>query len=391
MDYHQINTLFENVPRPFAAIYLPALKKNIQDIANRAKNIPIRIASKSIRCRWVLEFTLQQNSQYHGLMTYHPEETLWLAQNGFDNLLLGYPYTFKPSLIPLVELVKNGKNITFMVDLPIHLEILNELGKKINTKVPICLDLDMSTDFGWLWFGVKRSSIRSLQDLKERIQLIKKLNFIELKGIMGYEAQIAGLGEKQPNFLKRIVIPILKKISIQKLAQKRKKMWEFLKNEGYSLSIVNGGGTGSIETTISEPYINEVTAGSGLYSSGLFDMYNDFCHQPALFYGIEITRNPEPNIYTCAGGGYIASGSIGIEKQPKIFLPNNLKYLKEEGFGEVQTPFYAKSPLKVGDCVFLRHAKAGELCERFNTIYIFDDEKIIQEVPTYRGEGKCFL
>lgn len=391
MNYQQINSIFEKIPRPFAALYLPALQQNIQDIAQRAKNIPIRIASKSVRCRWVLDYVLKQKSQYQGLMTYHLEETLWLAQNGFDNLLIGYPYTFSPSILPLLELIKTGKNIFFMVDLPIHLETLNNLGQKLNVKVPVCLDLDLSTDFGLIWFGVKRSSIRTLEHLKERVKLIKTLNFIELKGIMGYEAQIAGLGEKQPNFLKRWVIPFLKKISLKKLARKRKQMYELLQNEGFELQIVNGGGTGSIEKTIQETYINEVTVGSGLFSSGLFDMYYDFYHQPALFFGLEITRNPEPNIYTCAGGGYIASGSIGMEKQPKAFLPKDIQFLKEEGFGEVQTPFYSKNPLEIGDCIFLRHAKAGELCERLGSIYIFDNEKIIEVVPTYRGEGKCFL
>ncbi len=391
MDYHQINTIFEKIPRPFAALYLPALQKNIHDIAKRAKNIPIRIASKSVRCQWVLDYTLKQNAQYQGLMTYHLEETLWLSEKGFDNLLLGYPYTFKNSFLPLIEYIKNGKNITFMADLPIHLEILNELGKKLNVKVPICLDLDMSTDFGFVWFGVKRSSIRTLEDLKLRIKHIQNLKNIDLKGIMGYEAQIAGLGEKQSDWIKKLAIPFLKSLSIKKLAERRKKMFDFIQNEGFQLTIVNGGGTGSIEKTIEETYINEVTVGSGLYSSGLFDMYKDFCHQPALFFGIEITRNPEPNIFTCSGGGYIASGSIGIEKQPKVFLPKDLKFLKDEGFGEVQTPFYSKIPLNIGDCVFLRHAKAGELCERFNFVYVFDDEKIIEQVPTYRGEGKCFV
>ncbi len=391
MDYQQLNTIFSEIPRPFAALYLPALQKNVQDIAVRARNVAIRIASKSVRCRWVLNYVLQQNSQYQGLMTYHPEETLWLSENGFDNLLIGYPFTFYEALKPLILQIKNGKNIVFMVDLPYHLEILNDLGRRYEIKVPICLDLDMSTDFGWIWFGVKRSSIRNLEDLKQRLNLIRTLNFIDLKGIMGYEAQIAGLGEKQPNFLKRLVVPWLKKISVLRLAKHRRTMYEWIQKEGFTLSIVNGGGTGSIEKTLQEPYINEVTVGSGLYSSGLFDMYSDFCHEPSLFFGIEITRNPEPNIYTCAGGGYIASGAIGIEKQPKIFFPHDVQFIKEEGFGEVQTPFYSKNSLKIGDCIFLRHAKAGELCERFNKIFVFDNQTIIDEILTYRGEGKCFL
>jgi len=391
MDYQEINALFQNIPRPFAALYLPSLEKNINDIASRAKNIPIRIATKSVRCQWVLDYVLKHNSQYQGLMTYHPSETLWLAKQGFDNLLLGYPYNVTNDFLHLAELIKAGKNITFMADLPSHLVMLNEFGKLHYTKIPVCLDLDMSTDFGFLWFGVKRSSIRTLEQLKERLKLIKSLSFITLKGIMGYEAQIAGLGEKQNSLIKKWAIPFLKKISIKKLAKRRKEMYETVIKEGYELTIVNGGGTGSIEKTIQEPYINEVTVGSGLYSSGLFDMYNDFCHEPALFFGIEVTRNPEPNIYTCAGGGYIASGAIGLEKQPKVFLPEGVNYLKDEGFGEVQTPFFSKKKLQLGDCIFLRHAKAGELCERFNAIYVFDDEKIIDEVPTYRGVGRCFV
>ena len=391
MEYEKVLTIFEQVPRPFAALYLPALQKNIVDIAKRAQNTPIRIATKSVRCRWVMHYTLQQNALYQGLMTYHPAETSWLAQNGLDNLLIGYPYTSENELITVAKLIKEGKNITFMADLPEHLELLNKIGQSLNVKIPICLDVDMSTDLGWVWFGVKRSSIRTISDLQVRLKLIRKLSYVDLVGMMGYEAQIAGLGEKQKDFLKRLIIPILKKISLKKLADRRKKMYETIVQEGFQLKIVNGGGTGSIEKTIQEKYINEVTVGSGLYSSGLFDMYNDFRHQPSLFFGIEITRNPEPNIYTCAGGGYIASGAVGLEKQPKIFLPKGLQFLKEEGFGEVQTPFYSPQKLKLGDFVLLRHAKAGELCERFQSIYIFDNEQIVEEVPTYRGEGKCFV
>lgn len=391
LTYEQLNEIFRGVRRPFAFVHQPSLEANIQSIAKRSGGRKIRVASKSIRCRKIMEQIVASHPIYQGLMTFHLQETQWLAEHGWDHLLLGYPYVHPKSLEPLIPLIQASKKIVFMVDLPEHIQILNELGKAHQVAIPVCLDMDVSTDFGVLWFGVKRSSIRRLEDLQDRVALIKRCEHVQLEGLMGYEAQIAGVGDKQPSKLKSLIIPWLKKRSVKKLAERRRVFFEYLQKEGFSLSIVNGGGTGSVEQTAQEPYINEVTVGSGFFSSSLFDRYNHFRHQPAAFYGLEITRNPEPNIYTAAGGGYIASGSVGIEKQPDFYLPAGLRPLENEGFGEVQTPFYSSKPLKIGDCVFVRHAKAGELCERFNSLYIINDKEIIDEYPTYRGEGQCFL
>jgi D-serine deaminase-like pyridoxal phosphate-dependent protein len=57
----------------------------------------------------------------------------------------------------------------------------------------------------------------------------------------------------------------------------------------------------------------------------------------------------------------------------------------------VQTPVTGARALAVGDRVYLRHAKAGELCERFNSLLLVEGDKVVDEVPTYRGEGCSFL
>jgi D-serine deaminase-like pyridoxal phosphate-dependent protein len=64
-----------------------------------------------------------------------------------------------------------------------------------------------------------------------------------------------------------------------------------------------------------------------------------------------------------------------------------------EGAGEVQTPLVgpAAGALRVGDRVWFRHAKAGELCEHVNELYLVDGDAVVDTVPTYRGEGKAFL
>jgi D-serine deaminase-like pyridoxal phosphate-dependent protein len=45
----------------------------------------------------------------------------------------------------------------------------------------------------------------------------------------------------------------------------------------------------------------------------------------------------------------------------------------------------------IGDPIFFRHAKAGELCERFATLALVENGAVSEDVPTYRGDGKTFL
>ncbi|MCO4774321.1 MAG: amino acid deaminase/aldolase, partial [Deltaproteobacteria bacterium] len=93
------------------------------------------------------------------------------------------------------------------------------------------------------------------------------------------------------------------------------------------------------------------------------------------------------------GGGYVASGEAGPDKLPVPWLPEGLALLDLEGAGEVQTPLRVPAgvSLGIGDPVFLRHAKAGELAEHFTEYVLLRGESVVGRVPTYRGEGQCFL
>ena len=74
-------------------------------------------------------------------------------------------------------------------------------------------------------------------------------------------------------------------------------------------------------------------------------------------------------------------------------MPQGLKYLPREGAGEVQSPFTgpAAESLEVGDRVWFRHTKAGALAEHLNEFAVVQDGRIVETVPTYRGEGEVFL
>jgi len=379
---------------PFAFVDLDLFDENIKHIVSRAKEKKVRVASKSVRSVALLKKIFAKDPIFQGIMCFTVPEAIYLSQLGFDDLLVAYPCCQEHQLIDVCEEVKKGKTIVLMIDSIEHVENHQSIAEKCNMVLPICMDIDMSSRFPGLYFGVWRSGIFGKKEALKVFEKIRESRNLKLDGIMGYEAQIAGIGDNYPGqLLKNAVIRILKKKSIKAIAKRRKDIVTSIESKGGELRFVNGGGTGSLESTTEEDAVTEVTVGSGFYASALFDNYTNFRHFPSAGYAIEIVRKPKPTTYTCHGGGYIASGSAGADKLPQPYLPEGMKMTKNEGAGEVQTPliYSGKEKLSLGDPVFMRHSKAGELCERFDKLLLVSEGKIVEEVATYRGDGKCFL
>lgn len=377
---------------PYAFIDLDVMEENTKQLLIRSQNKLVRLATKSIRCRTILDRLLKESDQIQGFMCFTAPEAVWLSEQGYDDLLIAYPTVHPKHLEAVAQEVKKGKRIYLMTDRPEHLHRINAAATKLDTCLLVCLDLDMSSKFPGIHFGVHRSSVDSVEDCKQYLNAFKDCPNIALKGIMGYEAQIAGLGDNvRGQAVMNNIIRRLKSRSIKEIRKRRQEVVKLVKAAGHTLDFVNGGGTGSLESTCQEEWVTEVTIGSGFYTSTLFDSYLKFRHLPAAAYAIEVVRKPEEHIYTCLGGGYVASGSVGTDKAPSVYLPEGANLTKNEMAGEVQTPIVYKGTLDIGDPVFMRHSKAGELCERFNTLYLISKGKIVDEVMTYRGEGKSFL
>lgn len=388
LTYEQLRTIFADHTYPLAFVDLDALDNNIRLHAGRAGDKHIRVASKSIRCPEVMRRVLDYGPSYRGIMAYHGREALWLAEAGFDNILLGYPVVDRVLLREIGKQIGTGKDLVLMVDSAVHLQLLNELGRELDVVYPVCVDLDLSVDFGPLHFGVWRSPLRSVADLAELVGELKKQPFVRLEGLMGYEAQIAGLGDEVPGLgWKNAVIRRLKKLSLPIIRRRRAEAVELLRAEGFPPRFVNGGGTGSLESTREEAVVTEITVGSGFFASHLFDYYRGFQARPALAYGVQIVRQPKAGIFTAHGGGYIASGGLDASKAPRVFLPAGARLDPNEGAGEVQTPIHYQGdePLQIGDPIFLRHAKAGELCEHFDELLLLRGDAIVGRAKTYRG------
>lgn len=393
--YQQYCNAFEGMVAPLAWVDMDLLDQNIATNLKRANKRSIRIASKSVRCVHLLRYILDSSEQFNGIMCYHPAEATHLAEAGFDNLLIAYPSLCRDSIEGALKASARPITIYFMVDRIEHVLLLDELAAKHQVTANLCIDLDMSVPFPGLHFGVHRSSIKSPKEALALYHRITQLKHVKLCGLMGYEAQIAGVGDKVPGkFLQNHIVRYLKKKSLPVIDDRRTETILALIKAGADLTLINGGGTGSIESTIQEPLINEVTVGSGFYCSHLFDYYTNFSLQPAAGFMTTIARQPGSHTVTCNGGGYVASGNAESIKMPRPYLPAGLTLDKNEGTGEVQTPLHTEKcgvSLQTGDPVFFRHAKAGELCEHFNTLHLIRNGEIIETVPTYRGNGWAFM
>ncbi|GHO42721.1 amino acid deaminase/aldolase [Ktedonospora formicarum] len=393
--YEYYRELFRDRARPFAFIDLDLFDDNIVRIASQAGDKHIRLASKSLRSRALLQRVLAANACFQGIMCFTAREALYLAEQGFTDLLLGYPTWQEHDIAAIAQASLQDKRIVLMVDSLEQIKHTERIAQQHQAHLPLCLDIDMSLPLPGLHFGVRRSPLRTVEDVRPLVDYIKKSDHLTLDGIMGYEAQIAGLGDAfAGQGPKNVIVRLLKRRSLSDITQRRAAIVKFIREEAQlPIRIVNGGGTGSLHTTKQEAAVTEVTVGSGFYSPTLFDNFHAFRYQPAAGYAIEIVRQPRSHIYTCQGGGYTASGAVGADKQAQPYLPQGTKLDALEGAGEVQTPIHyqGKLDLHLGDPIFMRHAKAGELCERFTHLLLVQAGAIVDEVPTYRGDGQCFL
>jgi D-serine deaminase-like pyridoxal phosphate-dependent protein len=390
--------IFESVSPPFAFVDLDALRANARFMLGEAGGTPIRVASKSVRSLAVLRRILELDPGFRGILSYTLPEALWLMRQGFEDLVVAYPSTDREALAELVEAAADhpDRAPVPMVDSPPHLDLIEAAIHGGARQVRVCLDLDL----GW-WpaggklvrIGPKRSPIRSPEAARRMAAEVEERPGTRLAGLMAYEGHIAGVGDRiSGRPLRSAAIRWMQAASERDIRRRLPRLVAAV-GELAELEFVNGGGTGSLARTAAGGAVTELTAGSGFYAPALFDTYRSLDLVPAALFVLPVVRRPGPTLVTALGGGYPASGAAGADRLPTPYLPEGLHLDKQEGAGEVQTPLRGMGTrrLRIGDRVYLRHAKAGELCERFGSLYLIEGDRIVDQVATYRGDGKAFL
>jgi len=350
----------------------------------------LRLATKSVRVPALIRRALDHGAPFQGLMSFCAEEAAYLAGEGFDDLLVAYPTVQPTDLALLRQLHEAGTRVRLVVDGRAGFDALSAAMEGVSEPFGAVLEVDMSLRIGGTHLGVRRSPLRTVTQVVSLFDAsTPSARFV---GVMGYEAQVAGLGDCNP--FRRAMNPVIKGVrsaSMRLVTRRRKAVAEALADRG--LELFNGGGTGSLNITIEEPWLTEVTAGSGFLCPHLFDYYSNIRFEPACFFALQAVRSSDPGYVACQGGGYIASGEPGWDKQPVPHHPPGSELVATEGCGEVQTPVKLGTGVTVepGQPVFFRHAKAGELAERFDEYLLVSNGEIVERVPTYRGAGRCFI
>lgn len=399
--YERYAGLLRDQPLPAMVVDLEAFDHNLQHVlAQLPPDMTLRPATKSIRVRALLErVRAQAREKLIGFMCYSTQEAAKLNDLGFDDLLVAYPPWQRSDLQLAAKFSAQNQVIVLATDSQAAVERIAQAGADSNAiiRVALCIDMSLQMFGGGVHIGVRRSPLRQPDQVLELARFIAKQAHVKLDGLLLYEAQVAGLPDRLPgqplqNWLKQK----LRRHSMAEVAQRREQIVRTLRLDGHELRFVNGGGSGSLGQTAQElGVVTEVTVGSALFKPHLFDHFSDAHMQaliPAAFFALEVTRAPGDRWRTCHGGGYVASGQAWQDRLPQPWLPHGLTLLPHEGAGEVQTPLRLPPDLQLnqGDPVLFRHAKAGELAERFNEVLLVRGDKIVDKVPTYRGEGWNF-
>lgn len=399
--YDSLRTAVQRQPLPCMLVDLDRFDANVRSFAQRAAahGKSIRIASKSLRVPALLQRACSVGGPtMRGVMCFSTREAVYLANCGFDDLLVAYPTAEADEIAVVGSASRIGKNITLTIDSCDHVRLLASRWQELKVPGPlrVCMDVDVSWRPLGIHIGAQRSPIRTLADFERLLAEVLLHPQLQFVGVMAYEAQLAGVPDASPfTPLRNVAIRAMKRFSQPDVMEQRRELNAVLKRRVPMLQFFNGGGTGSFDAAITEPWLTEVTVGSGLLQSHLFDYYAGQTREPALCFALPVTRCPQADRVTCHSGGFIASGTPGADRSPLPIFPAGLRVDPREGFGEVQTPLIVPSELRgriqIGDPVFFRPAKAGEIAERFATYCLMKAGQIIDQVPTYRGLGQCFF
>lgn len=394
--WQRLRKALEGAPLPVAVVDLDAFDANVRALNGiaRAANKKLRVATKSVRCPALIKRLLDDDIVI-GLMTYTATETAFLAEQGHDDLLLAYPTVQRSDADLLAALSAQGKLVSVIADDDVQLTALDAAALRARTKLRVVIEVDMSFRPGaGIHLGPRRSPLHTVADVVAFADKVRARAGLTLDGVMGYEGQIAGVTDNSP-FSPHMNLPkrLLKLLSKGPVKTTRAQVAQGLAAAGHTLRVFNGGGTGSLRWSTTEDVLTEVTVGSGYLDSHLFSYYRDLDLAPAAYFALQAVRRATDRIVTCHGGGYVASGEAGPDRLPVPALPEGMKLLPFEGVGEVQTPVVLPEGVSValGDPVFFRHAKAGELAEHFNEYLLVRGDRVVERAPTYRGLGRCFL
>src|ERR1700749_1286090 len=198
----QLERATAHLDPPFAVVDLAAFDATAHDLVRRANGVPIRVVSKSLRCRALIDRVLARPG-YRGVMSYSLAEALWLHASGTtEDLLVAYPTADRAALRALAADDAARQHVTVTIDSAAHLDFIDATLGAGHPAVRVCLDLDMSwrpLPYGPVVpGGTWRSPLGTPAEAALFAETVVRRPGFSLVGVLGYEGQIAGLGDSPP-------------------------------------------------------------------------------------------------------------------------------------------------------------------------------------------------
>lgn len=201
-DLRRLDSATAHLDAPFAIVDMAAFQANAAAMTRRARGKPIRLASKSVRCRHLIEHVLQLDG-FRGILAYTLPEALWLAASGTsDDIVVAYPTTDRSALGRLAGDATAAASIAVMVDCTEHLDLIEKVAGEQPNPHPVRVAIDIDAGYvalgGRFRAGTRRSPVRTPGDAVELAKAIMARPGLRLVGLMAYEGQIAGVGDNPP-------------------------------------------------------------------------------------------------------------------------------------------------------------------------------------------------
>ncbi len=392
-------TLLRGTSLPAALVDLDAFDRNLDRLLALAPPPrTIRLASKSIRVPALLRRALARSPRLRGLRCFSAREARWLAAEGVTaDVLVAYPPSEPEDLEAIRAAHEAGTTVRPVVDSSAGVARLRAALRGAARPLPVLVEVDLALRLacGRVHLGARRSPLRSAaQVLALAREVAAGGPELAFDGVLSYESQVAGVGDASPfHPWQNPAAAAVRTVSMAVIGARRAWLRRTLEGAGLAPRTFNGAGTGSFNLAAEEDALTELTAGSALLCSHLFDYYRNIRFEPALWFALPVVRASDPGWATCLGGGYVASGAAGPDRLPLPVSPGGARLSSTEGAGEVQTPVQLPpgTTLELGDPVLFRPAKAGELAERFDHYLLVAGSSIAGKAETYRGHGRCFF
>ena len=378
---------------PTMVVDLDAFDANAADLARRAGGTPLRVATKSLRVPALVARALAADG-FSGAMGYSLREALWLHEQGLcSDIVLGYPTVDRAALERLVSSPSAAAAITLMVDCVEHLDVVDSVRSSKAVAIRVAIDLDAGLRMGGQHVGPKRSPLYDVPDILRLARTVVDRRGFALVGVMTYEGQVAGVPDNVPTQKAKSTAGAPAQVRLGRAAEgtpprdrrrpgRRRRRW----SSGTPAAPARWSPR---PPTPSSPRSRPAPA---CWCRASSTTTRPSQPRPAAYFGVPVLRRPTPTMVTVAGGGFVASGPHGADRMPQPWAPPALHLTGLEGAGEVQTPLTgpAAATLRVGDTVWFRHAKSGELFEHANDVHLLAGDAIVETVPTYRGTGHSF-